>query len=377
MAKSSRDFQTLVYIRNVTSDLEQYSFDLEMLEVFYAVDGSRTVEEVARDLGKPVNELKGAFARLSRQKLILSAPRRIASEAGGAGFLESNHAIEGASSPSAAGTPQDPAVMQDAASAGSHVQNRVPSGAKPSADPSLNGQSVPDDAFDASAAHAPGESVSRSGALNEDALAYEDLHDLIDAVGNDDDDPFGAEHSPPEGPTWTPSRSFDHGAVASTNDGLGADPDNALDSGDEGWGDEAGADPFGVVEPSDQDPGSSSGDLFSFSRPAMPQSSRTCFDAFARNSPAEVASPTPFASREEAVPAYPYAEDEPREDGKDQSPPLNAKGIEHFENGLAALKDKLYKEALVQFELAGELDPHNRLCKANIQRIRAILGAVE
>jgi len=47
--------------------------------------------------------------------------------------------------------------------------------------------------------------------------------------------------------------------------------------------------------------------------------------------------------------------------------------LEYFERGLAFLKRRSYKEALHQFERALELDPQNRLCRANIKRIRKIL----
>jgi tetratricopeptide (TPR) repeat protein len=51
----------------------------------------------------------------------------------------------------------------------------------------------------------------------------------------------------------------------------------------------------------------------------------------------------------------------------------NEKTLEYFEKGLSFLKRRSYKEALHQFEKALELDPQNRLCRANIKRIRKIL----
>lgn len=51
----------------------------------------------------------------------------------------------------------------------------------------------------------------------------------------------------------------------------------------------------------------------------------------------------------------------------------NEKTLEYFEKGLSFLKRRFYKEALHQFEKALELDPQNRLCRANIKRIRKIL----
>ncbi len=51
----------------------------------------------------------------------------------------------------------------------------------------------------------------------------------------------------------------------------------------------------------------------------------------------------------------------------------NPQAIEHFEKGLAALRNDSYEEALQEFEAALAHDPQNRVCKANIQRIRSFL----
>lgn len=56
------------------------------------------------------------------------------------------------------------------------------------------------------------------------------------------------------------------------------------------------------------------------------------------------------------------------------APSGNSGGIEHFEKGLAALQHGSYEEALREFEAALEQDPANRVCKANIQRIKKILS---
>jgi hypothetical protein len=47
--------------------------------------------------------------------------------------------------------------------------------------------------------------------------------------------------------------------------------------------------------------------------------------------------------------------------------------MEYFEKGLAYLQRRSYKEALHQFQIALKLDPDNRLCRANIQRIKKVL----
>ena len=55
---------------------------------------------------------------------------------------------------------------------------------------------------------------------------------------------------------------------------------------------------------------------------------------------------------------------------EDPHPQENIEAIEHFEEGLELLRRNAFKEALHQFEMALELDPQNRLCRANIQRIQ-------
>ena len=59
--------------------------------------------------------------------------------------------------------------------------------------------------------------------------------------------------------------------------------------------------------------------------------------------------------------------------GLPESDNLYEKAIEYFENGLALLKHRYYQEALTQFEKSLGLNPQNRLCRANIQRIRKLL----
>ncbi len=51
---------------------------------------------------------------------------------------------------------------------------------------------------------------------------------------------------------------------------------------------------------------------------------------------------------------------------------IDRKAIEYFEKGLALLRRRQYDDAMHQFERSLEIDPQNRLCRANIQRIRLI-----
>ncbi len=65
---------------------------------------------------------------------------------------------------------------------------------------------------------------------------------------------------------------------------------------------------------------------------------------------------------------------EGKEMGAFAAPSGNSGGIEHFEKGLAALQHGAYEEALREFEAALEQDAANRVCKANIRRIKKILS---
>jgi hypothetical protein len=58
-------------------------------------------------------------------------------------------------------------------------------------------------------------------------------------------------------------------------------------------------------------------------------------------------------------------------------PRENSEAIGHFEKGVALLQHSAFKEALQHFEMALELDPQNRLCRANIQRIQEKLAPDE
>ncbi len=53
---------------------------------------------------------------------------------------------------------------------------------------------------------------------------------------------------------------------------------------------------------------------------------------------------------------------------------VDGQALAHFEAGLASLQRGALEDALHQFELALKIDPRHRLCRANIQRIRAKLG---
>jgi hypothetical protein len=313
MAKGSRIFSNLVFIRNVTANLENYSFDYEMLEVFYAVDGNKTVTEVAVDLGKSVPELKPAFERLSRQKLILSAPRNLSG---------------GSPSPD-----EDPEVSAPA---------------KDSPEIDLN---------------------------------IRDLDDLISEVAYSEDDHAPDPFEDPDAlnrPT-IPDQSCvappqDEGVVRSTPQ---PPTGPGVDGADETLQDKDQENPFVFLDPTDPEEAPEPSDLFRYSKPV--ESPSTLFDAFSRNTAAshpepDSDSPFMFSKKKAGTAGFPGTAGTSEEDNEQVDPPLNAKGLEHFENGLAALQDKLYAEALVQFELASDLDPNNRLCKANIQRIKKILN---
>jgi hypothetical protein len=326
MARGSRPFPGMVFIRNVTTNLEKYSFDYEMLEVFYAVDGTKTVVQVAAELGKTVDEVKPAFSRLSRQKLILSAPPGITALAAQQPPNDHDASVR-----------QDPAqTRQQSTEEGPVVPASTSKGHGP--DPE-----VP-----------PGEAeLSQAGEDRERLLMdIEYLDDLIAQVGNDLED----------------SETLEIELLTESDDnGIDVPAPETLRTF--GWG---GEPEVGRPEESWEEPGRTVADLFSYSRPADSFQGGKIFDAF--EAAARSGESKGVASWGGPTGLEPKG-DEEGSGGQEGVAPLNARGIEHFEMGLAALRSKLYKEALVQFELAGELDPGNRLCRANIQRIKAILEA--
>jgi hypothetical protein len=329
MARGLRPFPGMVFIRNVTTNLEKYSFDYEMLEVFYAVDGTKTVVQVAAELGKTVDEVKPAFSRLSRQKLILSAPPGIT-------------ALAAQQPPNDHDAPvrQDPAPMrQQSTEEGPVVPASTGKGHGPE----------PEDP--------PGEAgLSQAGEDRERLfMDIEYLDDLIAQVGNDLEDVPVGETLEIELRTESDDSGIDEPVPGTLRTfGWGGDPE------------------VGRPEESWDEPGRTVADLFSYSRPADSVQGGKIFDAFAA---AERSGESKGAASWGGPTGFEPKGDEEDSGGQEGVSPLNARGIEHFEKGLAALRSKLYKEALVQFELAGELDPGNRLCKANIQRIKAILEA--
>jgi hypothetical protein len=320
MARGSREFSSLVFIRNVTTNLENYSFDYEMLEIFYAVDGNKTVAAVAADLGKTIPDVKAAFERLSRQKLILSAPRGVTSV-----------------SPPPLGEKE--VIVID-----KHSE------------------------------------ISR--------LDIRDLDDLISEVSSEDE-PVAviAESARTEPPEAAREKAVEKGNSPASHDNLSIlSPQpllvatDLLSMGDDGPSETPQDDPFAFLDSTESEEKHGSNDLFSFRNPERTLSSDTPFDAFTRTSVVKHHEPdveTPFTLNRSSQRSagFPSTDrDQGTGDPEEELLPPNAKGIEYFENGLAALQDKLYKEALIQFELAIDLDPQNRLCRANIQRIKQILG---
>jgi hypothetical protein len=319
MARGSREISGLVFIRNVTTDLENYSFDYEMLEIFYAVDGNKTVAAVAADLGKTVSDVKAAFERLSRQKLILSAPRSVT-----------------AVSPF-------PVVKEEVI-----VSDRQPV-------------------------------ITR--------MDIRDLDDLISEVSSEDEpvavivesartEPSEAAQERVAGEDSSPA-SHDNIPILSPQPPLMVID---LHLGDDDPSEMQQDDPLAFLDSTESKEAYGPNDLFSFRKPGGTPSTDTPFDAFTRTSVVnhlEFDMETPFTLNRSSQRSAGFPSTDRVSGTKDSEQellPPNAKGIEYFENGLVALQDKLYKEALIQFELAIDLDPQNRLCRANIQRIKRILG---
>jgi tetratricopeptide (TPR) repeat protein len=65
------------------------------------------------------------------------------------------------------------------------------------------------------------------------------------------------------------------------------------------------------------------------------------------------------------------------EEGLEPASADHEAAVLHFENGLAAARKGDYQEALREFESALRLDPENRVCRANIQRIKSIVARKE
>jgi hypothetical protein len=115
---------------------------------------------------------------------------------------------------------------------------------------------------------------------------------------------------------------------------------------------------------------------FEFKTDSENQKQKQNKDIFSINHPKQINSSrefnTPFSSGRSN--AFSRGKDAPiHSDGNITIGFSKDKALEHFERGLSFSKHRSYKEALHQFEKALELDPQNRLCRANIKRIRKIL----
>ncbi len=95
-------------------------------------------------------------------------------------------------------------------------------------------------------------------------------------------------------------------------------------------------------------------------------------DIFSINRPVKSGSRPSFSTRPPA--GTPPAESRVVSlSGDDENGPGDSNALKHFEKGLAFLRRREYGDALQQFERSLEIDPQNRLCRANIQRIRKLL----
>lgn len=124
-------------------------------------------------------------------------------------------------------------------------------------------------------------------------------------------------------------------------------------------------------------------DFFTRASRQTPYTSDT-FDIFGtgsaknRGTPADPNKQTFFEGVFQARPGTQPPKDPPADTPENNAAPSgesgSAESVKHFENGLAALQRGSYKKALAEFEAALQHDPENRICKANIQRIRKILS---
>jgi hypothetical protein len=116
--------------------------------------------------------------------------------------------------------------------------------------------------------------------------------------------------------------------------------------------------------------------IFEFKTDSANQKQKRNRNIFSINHPKQIDSSrklsTPFSSGRSN--AFSKGKDTPiHSDGDITIGFSNEEALEYFERGLSFSKQRSYKEALHQFEKALELDPQNRLCRANIKRIRKIL----
>ena len=101
-------------------------------------------------------------------------------------------------------------------------------------------------------------------------------------------------------------------------------------------------------------------------------------------------SPVPETSRKASVALFDYSRRKDWQNGKPavfdtgvegndnthagEGAATHAEALLFFEKGLAAVKNNAYASALAEFEKSIELDPGNRACSANIQRIKKLLS---
>ncbi|MFW6325097.1 MAG: hypothetical protein ACOC0U_08555 [Desulfovibrionales bacterium] len=385
MAAGSRDISQMVFIRNVASHLENYSFDFEMLQVLDAVDGTRTVTEVADSLGKEVADLKATFDKLYKQGLVLSVQRK---KAGG------NSEPSPQSSKTAAAPTEEP-------------DHPAPDDTEP--------LEVSEESFDSE--ETPPEDLSDE----QEHLAADDQEDAFSSdelLGFDSGE--AADPDPPDGPRHLELGSVDDDqieqALNSRLDEIDEDveadeTDIAAEPVPEFTSDILSFENESRTSDSREETNDSGPDLerpdqsrsTSEQFPSHTESSTNIFDRSTGGTkgPGDFFSISKGAetSRDEVSSPFPTNGTQERSIGSDQpfsgilnpkstnhsspkKPALheqkdggvgNPKAIEHFEEGLEALQRKAYEEALLKFELANELDPENRLYKANLQRVRKIL----
>lgn len=340
----------MVFIRNITSKLEKYSFDYEMLQVFYAIDGKKTVAAIAKDLDKSVTQMKPKFDKLHQQHLILLAPRDVA------GISESQESESSIPEPMPA--PQehdsetlDPPVIDSVSDlGGEEIEDIV-------------GKEIED----------MDELISELTRLSGEEFSVEKPSGISQVVGT-----VAADESEL---VWVDDLSVEQSekntAESSAQSDMVTEPvesrQPAENESESPSDHELEDDPFEYMDWTEPEQKNSTSDLFSIAK-RLSESTDTPFNTFSLSRSSDE-NMNGFFAKPSKTPdsSFPSFSGRKTEEDEPETPPVNQHAIEHFENGLDALQRKVYDEALLHFELASELDPQNRLYKANIQRIKTII----
>ncbi len=278
MAQGSEDSTKMVFKRGPASALEEYTVDSRMLEMYFALDDSKTIGTLAEELRLPVGDVLKTIERLRAQNLVIPVTQTRPRSP-----QQRHHSSPGTQQAPKRTEPKTPGAQKTAQGTATTTEPKADHLSEASDKPGTprttkSPKPAPDSAGAASEMARPSpEAPDRKAGASEVQALFPDKGDSTRA-GN----------------------FFDIGRSAATT---------------------------GTGSPSSNYP----------------------------PSPPEDSGEGPELSR------------------KDDSPEA-AQAIELFEQGLSALQQKDYEEALRLFELSIERNPENRACRANLQRVKKILA---